>query len=212
MPRSTPGSKSPIGAPAASFETAARKSEKYSQIAAKDKPKTIDEISAFMDAGMKEEALALVQSSSRGKEGPCLSGIYDPKTGTLFFGQNFLDTINSSRIAYNKWLEEVADEFIRELEKEYSKKVDAGEIQLPENSDIRRAGHSEIQALDLVVKARKKAGITVDKTIISELYLQNIDLTEAFRTRNTGVILRPRKRCDNCFYLTEGINLVNGTE
>ena len=43
------------------------------------------------------------------------------------------------------------------------------------------------------------------KTTLSELYLQNIDLTKAYKT---GKIV-PKPRCENCRYLTDGINTLN---
>jgi hypothetical protein len=93
------------------------------------------------------------------------------------------------------------------MEIEYTSKIQRGEIKLPGNADMRFAGHSEIVALDQAIKARRAAGIPIDEKLISELYLQNIDMIMAFRT---GDFL-PVKRCANCRFLTEGIKLVNGT-
>ncbi|WP_102272791.1 hypothetical protein [Cytobacillus massiliigabonensis] len=140
---------------------------------------------------------------SKKEMGPCLSGIHDPLTGKTYFGQNFKNNA-TMRQEYIKWLDNDADPIIKELVKEYESKIESGEIKLSEVADNRLAAHSEIRALDQVFKERRKAGLPVGRSTISELFLHNIDLYKSDRNGN----LVTKIRCEHCRYLTDGINNV----
>ena len=163
-----------------------------------------NELNQLLQDAANKKTLEILASQSKKSAGPCLSVIYDPLTGEIAYGQNFKTTI-TGRAEYNKWLKNDADPLIRELEAEYTSKVDSGEITLSQVADDRYSAHSEIVALDPILQNRRELGLPVDKTTLSELYLQNIDLTKAYKT---GEIV-PKPRCENCRYLTDGINILN---
>jgi hypothetical protein len=166
----------------------------------------------LLNDAMNKRVLDVLRTQDKKPAGPVLSGIYDPRTRQTFFGQNFRTT-DKGRDEYKRWLAEDADPIIRNMEHEYAAKLERGEIKKTERHDNRLAGHSEIQALDQVIKARRAAGMPVDEKMMSELYLQNIYLPSAFRAYkampdafNTDM-LKPMRRCNNCEYLTDGINI-----
>lgn len=108
------------------------------------------------------------------------------------------------RQEYQKWIDNDADPIIKNLVKEYELKIASGEIKLSEVADTRLAAHSEIRALDQVLKARREANLPVNDSTISELFLHNIDL---YKSDGVGNIVT-KIRCENCRYLTDGINTV----
>lgn len=61
-----------------------------------------------------------------------------------------------------------------------------------------------LRALDQVLKARRKSGLPVDRSTISELFLHNIDLYKLDGNGNPVTKIR----CEHCRYLTDGINTV----
>lgn len=90
--------------------------------------------------------------------------------------------------------------------KEYEAKIVKGKITLKEMTDTKLAAHSELRALDQAFKVRKKAGIPVDRKSIKEMSLSNRDLQPKVLDKNNGI--PPLKiRCQNCEYLTDGIQL-----
>jgi len=66
------------------------------------------------------------------------------------------------------------------------------------------AGHSELVALDEIIKNRRALNMPVDESILSELYLYNIDLTQGFKAG--AIITKPR--CEHCAYLTNGVHCI----
>ncbi|HEX9061672.1 MAG TPA: hypothetical protein VF941_15935, partial [Clostridia bacterium] len=166
--------------------------------------KKINEINQLMQDAANKKTLEILESQSKTAAGPCLSEIYDPLTGKIAYGQNF-KTSATGKIQYYQWLENDADPIIKNLVSNYEAKIKSGEIILSEVADFRLAAHSEIVALDEVLKNRRALGLPVDETTLSELYLQNIDLSKAYKT---GEIV-PKIRCEHCRYLTDGINILN---
>jgi hypothetical protein len=160
------------------------------------------EIEKILTDSTSKRALEILSTESKKSRGPCLSGIYDPVTQKTFFGQNF-KTNATMRQEYQKWLTEDADPIIKDLVKEYELKIKSGEIKLSEVADDRLAAHSELRALDQVLKARKEMGLPVNRSTLSELYLHNIDLTKSDLNNLVAKI-----RCEHCRYLTDGINTV----
>ena len=100
-------------------------------------------------------------------------------------------------------------------------KIEAKEIILSPVADKRYAAHSEIVALDKILKNRRKLGLPVSREIFSELYLYNIDISKVFneikdipkderKFISKGQVKSIIKdRCENCRYLTNGINVLN---
>lgn len=73
-------------------------------------------------------------------------------------------------------------------------------------TDPRLAAHSELSAFDQALKARREAGIHVDRNSIKEMSLSNRDIQPRVIDKNNGIPpLKPR--CENCEYLTDGIQL-----
>lgn len=132
---------------------------------------------------------------------PCLSEIYNPLTNKIAFGQNF-KTSATGKTQYYQWLENDADPLIRELVKNYENEIKSGKVVLSQVADTRLAAHSEIVALDEILKNRRSVGLTVDKSTLSELYLYNIDLSKAYKSGQTV----PKIRCEHCRRLTNEIN------
>lgn len=161
------------------------------------------EINLLLQDAASKRALEILESQSKTSAGPCLSAIYDPLTGKIAYGQNFRTSATGSA-QYYQWLENDADPLIIKLVSDYEAKIKNGEIILSEVADFRLAAHSEIVALDEILKNRRALGLPVDETTLSELYLQNIDLTKAYKT---GEIV-PKIRCEHCRYLTDGINVL----
>lgn len=162
------------------------------------------EINRLMQTSANKKTLEILENQSKTAAGPCLSEIYDPLTGKIAYGQNF-KTSATGNIQYYQWLENDADPLIKKLVSKYETKIKNGEVTLSETADYRLAAHSEIVALDEILKNRRALGIPVNETSLSELYLQNIDLTKAYKT---GEIV-PKIRCEHCRYLTDGINILN---
>ncbi|HOV25291.1 MAG TPA: hypothetical protein PK566_02875 [Pseudobacteroides sp.] len=171
---------------------------------AEDSREKINEINQLIQDAATKRTLEILESQSQTAAGPCLSVIYDPLTGKIAYGQNF-KTSATGKEQYYKWLENDADPLIKDLVSEYKTKIDNGEIILSEFADFRLAAHSEIVALDEILKHRRSLGLPVDKTTLSELFLHNVDLTKAFKTGN----IIPKIRCEHCRYLTDGINILN---
>lgn len=144
-----------------------------------------------------------IEKQSKTSAGPCLTTIYDPELNQYFYGQNF----EKSKVAnqsYNKWIENDADEIIRKRYSPYKYQYDYKLIILPDYIDKRLAGHSEIRALDELLKARRSAGLPVDDGVFKELFIYNIDLREYYKTGN----IKPKPRCPNCTNLTNGVNTI----
>ena len=161
-------------------------------------------INEFMLRNMEQKALEVVQTQSKKSAGPCLSQIYDPLTGKIEYGHNFKKGVVGTA-KYEEWLEKDADNLIKELEKEYRNKLKFGKIKEEDWFDKRYAGHSEIVALDKILKNRRKLGLNVSRETLSELYLYNINMSKVFKENE----LTPKDRCPNCKYLTNGINVLN---
>jgi hypothetical protein len=169
-----------------------------------DKKPNRSEIEKALIEATSNRAREIFESGVSKKEmGPCLSGIHDPLTGKTYFGQNFKNNA-TMRQEYQKWLDNDADPIIKDLVKEYENKIKSGEIKLSEVADNRLAAHSEIRALDQVLKERRKAGLPVGHTTITELFLHNIDL---YKSNGNGNLVT-KIRCEHCRYLTDGINTV----
>lgn len=160
------------------------------------------EIQQMMEAAAEAKVRDIIENQSKKEAGPVLSEIFDPETGALAFGQNFKKTATGFS-QYEQWLKNDADPLIKELVAGYKEKIDLGEIILPEGTDLRLAGHSEIVALDKILSYRRSLGLPVDQTTISQLYLKNAYLTVAYKTGNVV----PKVRCPNCLYLTDGIGI-----
>lgn len=172
--------------------------------APKSKIPNVQEMEKALVEATSNRAREIFESGVSKKEmGPCLSGIYDPLTGETYFGQNFKNNA-TMRLEYQKWLDNDADQIIKDLVKEYEFKIKNGEIKLSEVADNRLAAHSELRALDQVLKARRKSGLPVDRSTISELFLHNIDL---YKLDGNGNLVT-KIRCEHCRYLTDGINTV----
>ena len=150
----------------------------------------------------KKKVREILQEQSRRAAGPVLSVIYDTATGMIAFGQNFKTTA-CEFARYKEWEKNGMDPLLQESLAEYQKKIDEQEIKLPEYVDHRRAAHSEIVALDAILKNRREQGLPVDRSAFSDLYLYNMNLTEAY---SKGDFV-PKDRCPNCSYLTTGINV-----
>ena len=161
------------------------------------------EIRNMMQEYAQKRLFEILNTQSKTSAGPCLSEIYDPLTGNVAFGQNF-KTSATGKAQYYQWLENDADPFIKELIKNYENEIKNGKVLLSEVADTRLAAHSEIVALDKILKNRRALGLTVDESTLSELYLYNIDLTKAYKS---GQIV-PKIRCEHCRYLTNGINIL----
>ena len=185
-------------------EIAEEGAEKAAKETAELSGKKVNEINELMQDAANKKTLEILDSQSKTAAGPCLSEIYDPLTGKIAYGQNF-KTSSTGYAQYNQWLENDADPLIKNLVSNYESKIKGGDIALSEVADGRLAAHSEIAALDDILKNRRELGLPVDENTLSELYLQNIDLTKAYKT---GEIV-PKKRCEHCRYLTDGINILN---
>ena len=163
--------------------------------------KSAEEINNIMQESSQKRLSEILDTQSKTSAGPCLSEIYDPLTDKIAFGQNF-KTSATGKAQYYQWLENDADPLIRELVKNYEKDIKTGKVLLSEVADTRLAAHSEIVALDKILKNRRSLGLTVDESTLSELYLYNIDLTKAYKNGQTV----PKIRCEHCRRLTTGIN------
>ena len=166
---------------------------------------SVEEIEKTLIEATSNCAREIFESGVSKKEmRPCLSGIYDPLTGKTYFGQNFKNNA-TMRQEYQKWLDNDAEPIIKDLVKEYEFKIKSGEIKLSEVADNRLAAHSELRALDQVLKARRELGLSVDRSTISELFLHNIDLYKKIDGNGNFVT---KIRCEHCRYLTDGINTI----
>ncbi|MBQ5473732.1 MAG: hypothetical protein IIT65_03335 [Lachnospiraceae bacterium] len=149
----------------------------------------------------ENKAAEIIRTQSRNEAGPCLSAIYDPELDKIFYGQNFKHT-PKMKIQYEYWINNDADPIVNQRYLEYRNKIDSGKIILESHVDKWYASHSEIRALDEVLKARRKVGLPVTNAVIDELYVYNIDLWDARKIN----IFTPKCRCPNCKNLTNGIN------
>ncbi|MET4083686.1 hypothetical protein ABIB40_003658 [Pedobacter sp. UYP30] len=134
---------------------------------------------------------------SKRKNGPCLSGVYDPKTNKTFFGQNFEKNIKGNK-EYAEFVEN-AHPIIKNRIRAQQKLIDEGKV----SADVdRRAGaHSEVRALDDAIKNRE---ISTGKPV-TESDMGSFDLHNRHLPSNT-----PFNRCPNCSNITEGTNVVGG--
>jgi hypothetical protein len=73
-----------------------------------------------------------------------------------------------------------------------------------EISDPRLGAHSEVRALDQAIKARRALGIEVNRFDIKDFQLHNRNLS---KVDDTGIPLM-KNRCENCSYITNGINVI----
>lgn len=133
-----------------------------------------------------------------------MSTVYDPILNEIYYGQNYKSKSKMALKEYKNWLANDADPIIRERTAQYQADIDNGLITLGETTDLRLAAHSEVRALDKALSNRRKLGMLVDETTLSELYLYNIDLRKAF---DEGIIV-PKDRCENCRRITKGINTI----
>ncbi len=190
---------------------------KEANIAEKKGPKVEGEHEAFEDPAppsprtnpalveaVAKKAAELVENVENGiegfsntKNGPCLSGVYDPVTGKTFFGQNFGKN-GAGRAEYAKFVED-AHPLVKERIKAQQKLIDEGK--LPPETDKRAGAHSEVRALDEAIKAREKE----TGQPFTEKDLGNLDLHNRSLPNNT-----PKIRCPNCSYITDGVNTVGG--
>ncbi len=159
----------------------------------------------IVDAGNKR-ALEIVKSQSKLSAGPCMSTIYDPVLNKIHYGLNYKSKNKLALKEYVDWIHNGIDPILKARLEEYQKDIEDGKVtDLPDNHDPRLAAHSEVKALDEVIKARREAGMDVDDNTISELYLYNIDLTKLYKENK----IVPKDRCVNCKILTKGIVSVN---
>lgn len=140
-----------------------------------------------------EEAMRIINTTSAKSRGPCLSGIYDPATGKTYYGINFKAT-QTGKIEYEKWLKTPAelggaDPIIKQMVNEYDAKILKGEITLKEFTDKKLAAHSELRAFDQALKARREAGLPVDRNSIKEMSLSNRDLQPRVLDKNNVSLL-----------------------
>ena len=111
-----------------------------------------------------------IEKQSKTSAGPCLITIYAPELNQYFYGQNF----EKSRVAkqsYKKWIENDADEIIKKQYTPYKYQYVHKLIILPDYIDEKLAGHSEIRALDELLKARRAVGLTADDSIFKNLFI-----------------------------------------
>jgi hypothetical protein len=129
----------------------------------------------IVDAG-NIRALEIAKLQSKLSAGPCLSVIYDPVLNEIHYGQNYKSKNKRALKEYENWIDDDIDPVLKARLEEYQKDIEDRKVtDLPESHDPRLAAHSEVRALDKVIKARRKAGIDVDDNTISELYLYNIE-------------------------------------
>ena len=159
-----------------------------------------------------DKAIEIIKTTNSKKgTGPCLSGIYDTVTGETFFGQNFKSNATGKK-AYEDWRDADpsdggADPIIKEIIKEYDEKIDKGEIKPSEVRDERSGAHSEIRALDQLIKDRRAKNIPVDKSSFKEFDLHNRDLWKTDKSGDPA----PKDRFENCAYISNGINSIGHT-
>ena len=146
-----------------------------------------------------EKALEVIATQSIREQGPCLSTIYDQDLKQYFFGQNFKKN-ETVRKQYEYWIHNDANAIIKARFLSYDDSL----IVLSEGVDKRLAGHSEIRALNDLLKARKAAGLPINDEIIQNVYIYNVDLTA---TRKNNCIIT-KTRCENCTVLTDGANTI----
>ncbi|UOQ72681.1 type VI secretion system tube protein TssD [Hymenobacter cellulosilyticus] len=155
---------------------------------------SLEEIRAqYGEAGVRvvehteAEALRVLSTQSNAERGPVLSGIIDPTTGNIFFGQNTDTPPPNLHSLLGKRLEA------------YLKATNG---KTPENLGVAGA-HSEIYALDQALKAREKhTGRPVTQQDLAGFLLHNRSL----RGSTKGVGVPPR--CTNCAILTDGLTVI----
>ena len=167
--------------------------------------RSIQKIENYVIHAANRRVPYIVKTNSKKEIGPCFSTIYDPKLKQFYYGMNYKSGNDKALKAYKKWLEEEAHNIIQFRTNLYKEAIDNGLVNnLPPNHDIRLAAHSEVRALDLALKAREEAGMTVDEMTISDLFLYNIDMIKFFK----GEGLIPKDRCENCKVITDGIHVI----
>jgi hypothetical protein len=158
--------------------------------------KLIDDVAAKAEE-LIQKAKQGIPGFSNKKNGPCLSGVYDPKTKKTFFGQNFEKNVKGNK-EYADFVEN-AHPIIKERIKAQQKLIDEGKM--PAEVDKRAGAHSEVRALDEAIKAREaQTGKPV-----TEKDLGSFDLHNRHMPSNT-----PFNRCPNCSNITNGANTIGG--
>ncbi len=167
--------------------------------------KRIQRIENYVVNAANERVPYIVKTYSKNEIGPCFSTIYDPKLKRSYYGFNYKSKSPMAKAEYERWRDKEAHEIIRIRTKAYQEAIDGGLVDnLPPNHDIRLAAHSEVRALDLALKAREDAEMTVDEMTLSDLFLYNIDMKKFFK----GEGLVPKDRCENCKIITDGIHVI----
>lgn len=177
-------------------------------------PKQEGEFEAFEDSpgarrtnqnlidAVETEAANRIANNSNRKNGPCLTGIFNPVTGKTVFGENFAKNLAGAE-AYKQFVEN-AHPLIKERIRIRQEQIDRGiasKDPLFETVDKRAGGHSEIVALDKAIKAREAA----TGRPVTEADLGSFDLHNRHMPNNS-----PMYRCPNCSQITEGVNIVGG--
>ena len=156
---------------------------------------------ALIDA-VEAEAANRIANNSNAKNGPCLTGVRDPITGEIFFGENFGKN-QAGKEAYKQFVEN-AHPLLKERINSRQAEIDAGKAANDpafEKVDGRGGAHSEIVALDKAIKAREAA----TGKPVTEADLASFDLHNRHMPNNN-----PMHRCPNCSQITNGVNVVGG--
>ena len=130
-------------------------------------------------SGVRERAEHLMQTQSNRVRGPVVSGVRDPVTSRIFYGQN--------------------KGIPPDLHPILQRRLEA----LLEQTGGRGLGkgtpgvHSEIDALNQALRHREELGLTVTEASLEDFIFHNLRLRGAAKGQ-------PIKRCDNCAYLTSG--------
>lgn len=166
-----------------------------------DSPGTKPTDQALIDA-VEAEAVSRIEKFSNAKNGPCLTGVRDPITGEVFFGENFGKN-QAGREAYNQFVEN-AHPLLKERINARQEQINEGKANndpLFEKVDTRAGDHSEIVALDKALKAREAA----TGKPVTEADLSSFDLHNRHLPNNNAM-----HRCPNCGQITNGVNIVGG--
>jgi|GEM_PF-6324855 len=133
------------------------------------------------------ETQRVLSTQSNAERGPVLSGIIDPTTGNIFYGQN----TNTPPPNLHPLLKDRLKAYLR-----------ATNGKTPENLGVAGA-HSEIYAFDQALKAREQhTGRPATEQELAGFLLHNRSL----RGKTKGIGVPPR--CTNCAILTEGITVI----
>ncbi len=136
-----------------------------------------------------------VPGSLQNRYGPVLTVIEDARTGQRFTG---LNQPGSATPVEN--LHPLLQGRLRELER--IRNFATGRNQQAATAGL-PASHSEIDALNQALWARQRAGLPVDDAALRELSMYNVSLMNS----RLGQAV---PRCDNCWFLTLGTNILSG--